>query len=201
MSEQPQLSRRERRLEEQAAATAQLAPPAPRIAPISSYSWDREADREPDLPLSVPLAVVDPVDLYRDIPSRWSSASVWLIAFMPWITALCLFAALLLEAWDTMMWQRWGAVALPYLLTVTAAQRDVKRLRIWRHPQTASWAWSLLGAPVYLIVRTAVVRRNTGLGSAPLWVWLVNLLLVAGAVVYLLTVTGMYLASEGILTL
>ena len=52
-----------------------------------------------------------------------------------------------------------------------------------------------------LIVRTVVVRRNTGLGSAPPWVWLANLLLVDGAVVYLVTVTGMYLANTGSLTL
>jgi hypothetical protein len=192
----PPLTRRQRRLlEEELAVSA--AGVVPRIAPVTDYTWDREVDRETRLPEpSRPAPVAAPTNLYRDIPSRWGTASVWVIAFMPWITGLCLFAALLLEAWG-MTWQQWGALVLPCLLTLAAAQRDARRLRSWGHRQVAHWAWSLLGAPAYLIARTVVLRRSAGLGSAPLWVWLVNLLLTAGAGVYLVTVTGMYLMSEG----
>ncbi|QYF72391.1 DUF2510 domain-containing protein [Cryobacterium sp. PAMC25264] len=191
------LTRRERRqLDEQADATRALPPPVPRIAPITSYGWDRESDPTEDrFGYRLPVQPSDremPADRYLDIPSRWSSASVWLIAFMPWISVLSAFAALMLAAVSpAAWWWQLGAVLLPFLLTLAAAQRDVLRLRIWRHRIVAHWAWSLLGAPAYLIARTVVLRRNAGLGSAPLWVWLVNLLLASGAVVLVLTLVGL----------
>ena len=191
------LTRRERRLlDEQADATRALPPPVPRIAPITSYGWDRESEPAQDsfehTVFLQPAGRDDPADRYVDIPSRWSSASVWVIAFMPWISVVAGYAALVValtapRAW----WWQLGALLLPYLLTLAAAQRDVLRLRIWRHRTVAHWAWSLLGAPVYLIARTAVLRRHAGLGSAPLWVWLVNLLLVTGAVVVVLALVGL----------
>jgi hypothetical protein len=191
------LTRRERRLlDEQADATRALPPPVPRIAPITSYSWDRESEPAQDsfehTVFLQPAGRDDPADRYVDIPSRWSSASVWVIAFMPWISVVAGYAALVValtapRAW----WWQLGALLLPYLLTLAAAQRDVLRLRIWRHRTVAHWAWSLLGAPVYLIARTVVLRRHAGLGSAPLWVWLVNLLLVTGAVVVVLALVGL----------
>jgi hypothetical protein len=191
------LTRRERRLlDEQADATRALPPPVPRIAPITSYSWDRESEPAQDsfehTVFLQPAGRDDPADRYVDIPSRWSSASVWVIAFMPWISVVAGYAALVValtapRAW----WWQLGALLLPYLLTLAAAQRDVLRLRIWRHRTVAHWAWSLLGAPVYLIARTVVLRRHAGLGSAPLWVWLVNLLLVTGAVVVVLAQVGL----------
>jgi len=191
------LTRRERRLlDEQADATRALPPPVPRIAPITSYGWDRESEPAQDSfehTVSLQPAGRDhPADRYVDIPSRWSSASVWVIAFMPWISVVAGYAALVValtapRAW----WWQLGALLLPYLLTLAAAQRDVLRLRIWRHRTVAHWAWSLLGAPVYLIARTVVLRRHAGLGSAPLWVWLVNLLLVTGAVVVVLALVGL----------
>jgi len=191
------LTRRERRLlDEQADATRALPPPVPRIAPITSYGWDRESEPAEDrfghtVPLQ-PADREDPADRYLDIPSRWSSASVWLIAFMPWISVLTAFAALMVAAVaPAAWWWQLGAVLLPFLLTLAAAQRDVLRLRLWRHRTVAHWAWSLLGAPVYLIARTVVLRRHAGLGSAPLWVWLANLLLATGAVVFVLTLVGL----------
>lgn len=191
------LTRRERRLlDEQADATRALPPPVPRIAPITNYGWDRESDPSEDRfgyrMSAQPADREIPADRYLDIPSRWSSASVWLIAFMPWISLLTAFAALMLVAVSpAAWWWQLGAVLLPFLLTLAAAQRDVLRLRIWRHRTVAHWAWSLLGAPAYLIARTVVLRRHAGLGSAPLWVWLVNLLLASGAVLYVLTLVGL----------
>nr|RZI35029.1 hypothetical protein BJQ95_02599 [Cryobacterium sp. SO1] len=157
-----------------------------RIAPITSYAWDRESDRSEKLPpASVPSMAPEEVTLYRDIPNRWSTASVWTIVFMPWIAGVSVVAALVLAWWGSGWWLQLGALALPFLLTLAAAQRDVKRLRSWRHQAVAHWAWSLLGSLGYLIARTVVLRRNAGLGSAPLWVGVANTVLVCGATVWL----------------
>ena len=190
------LTRREvRQLEEQAAATLALPPPVTRIAPISNYGWEREAGVRAELPLRH-LPVAEPVHLYRDIPSRWSSASVWVIAFMPWITVVTVFAAMVVATLAPRAWWWWlGALVLPFLLTLAAAQRDVKRLRIWRHTTVAHWAWSLLGPPGYLIARTVVLRRHAGLGSAPLWVWVANLVVVSVLVVMTLSLIAAAIAG------
>ncbi|MCY7326537.1 MAG: DUF4333 domain-containing protein [Microbacteriaceae bacterium] len=84
-------------------------------------------------------------------------------------------------------WTWWIPVALvlPYLVTIVFAVRDVRRLRIWGHHYVARAAWSLLGAPVYLIARAIVTRKNAGFGAAPAWVWLLNVLLVAAGCVVL----------------
>lgn len=186
---EPPLSRRERRaLEEAAAAARALPPPVARIAPITSYAWEREADKSETTFSSVPRLVPEHAEenvLQLDLPGRWSTASVWTIAFMPWIAVVSTATALLLARWGFAWWLPLGALMLPFLITLAAAQRDVKRLRSWRHRTVAHWAWSLLGSLAYLIARTVVLRRHAGFGSAPLWVGTVNTLLAVGAAVAL----------------
>jgi Protein of unknown function (DUF2510) len=162
-----------------------LRPPVPRIAPVSSYDWEREAGGAADADRIEPA--LESADEYRIILSRWSTASVWLIAFTPWLTLLTLATALLMYAWGIREWLQYAVAPLPWLFTIACAQRDVKRLRAWGHTTNAHWAWSLLGAPVYLVARTVVLRRHTGIGSPPLWVWLVNLLVSVGTCVLLVT--------------
>jgi len=159
-------------------------PPVPRFAPVSSYGWEREALKSESAPLRTLPVGFGPE--YTAVPSRWSSFSVWVIAFTPWITLMAFAAVLLLM--NGQIWLQWGAVALPWLITLAAAQRDVKRLRRWGHQKLASWTWALLGAPAYLIARTVVLRRNTGIGSAPLWVWIANFLLVGGLIAFAIVV-------------
>jgi hypothetical protein len=173
-----------------------LPPPAPRIAPVSNYRWDREAGATAASAEKM-TAAADDADEYRNIPSRWSTASVWLIVFTPWLTLLALVAALFMYAWGMREWLQYAALALPWLFTIACAQRDVKRLRGWGHTTVASGAWSLLGAPAYLIARTVVLRRTTGIGAPPLWMWLVNLLAVAGTCLLLYISLGPDVVIEG----
>jgi hypothetical protein len=195
----PSLTRRERRLlEDEAAATRALPPPVSHIAPITSYAWQPEANHaddraNPAMPL---IELKEPV-LYRDIASRWSSASVWVIAFVPWVTVLFLAAAALLTVWGSACWLPVGSLVLPTLLTVAAAQRDAKRLRSWGHRSVAHWAWSLLGHLAYLIARTIVLRRHAGLGSAPLWAGVVNVLLVTVSSALLVGATAATWSAAG----
>jgi Protein of unknown function (DUF2510) len=125
----------------------------------------------------------------RTLTGRSSTTSVWLIAFTPWLMLLAVIAALLMYAWGVREWLQYAAVALPWLLTIACAERDVKRLRSWGHTKVASVAWSLLGAPAYLIARIVVLCRTADAGAGPLWLWLANLLTVTG--------TGLLLISLG----
>ena len=119
-------------------------------------------------------------DQCRTLAGRSSTTSVWLIALTPWLTLLAAAAALLMYAWGVREWLQYAAVALPWLVTIACAERDVKRLRNWGHTKVASVAWSFLGAPAYLIARIVVLRRAAGIVAGPLWLWLANLLAVTG---------------------
>ncbi|MGO4692278.1 DUF2510 domain-containing protein [Glaciibacter sp. 2TAF33] len=141
-------------------------------------------------------AAPDDVSEYRTGPGSWSTASVWLIAFTPWLTLLALAAALLMYAWGVREWLQYAAISVPWLFTVACAQRDVQRLHSWGHAAVASGAWSLLGAPVYLIARTVVLYRHTGVGAPPLWMWLANLLAVAGTCLLLYIALGPEFVTE-----
>ena len=156
-------------------------PPISRLAPVSAYGWEREESKTEIAPRWT-LPVGHSLE-FTAIPSRWGSVSVWVIAFAPWMSVVAFFVMLLLEGIGAQLWLQYAAVSLPWLITLAAAQRDVKRLSSWGHRTVAPWAWALLGAPAYLIARTVVLRRNAGLGSAPLWVWIANFLLVIGLVV------------------
>ncbi|GAA3895229.1 hypothetical protein GCM10022381_40950 [Leifsonia kafniensis] len=168
-------------------------PPVPRFAPVSSYGWEREESKSEVAPRWTLPVGHGPE--FTALPSKWGSVSVWVISFSPWLSVVGFFALATLEGVRAPLWLQWTAFALPWLITLAAAQRDVKRLRIWGHRNIASWAWALLGAPAYLIARTVVLRRNTGIGSAPLWVWIANFLLVVGLVLFLVVVFAAVFAS------
>ncbi|MCU1447505.1 hypothetical protein [Cryobacterium sp.] len=109
---------------------------------------------------------------------RWGTVSVWFLAFFPWLTMASAIAAFWSAAVDSETSYYWVAILLvPHALTVGLAVLDARRLRDWQHPRVPHWAWSLLGAPAYLIARAVAVRGNTVRGSTPLWVALANIVL------------------------
>ena len=63
----------------------------------------------------------------------------------------------------------WGG----YALFVVGAALDYRALRARGVPRPFHWAWTFLSVIVYAIGRTVVVRRRTGAGMAPLWVFIV----------------------------
>lgn len=112
-------------------------------------------------------------------PAKWSTPAVWAIAFLPWISLLLVaaFVALLLvgSTWYLLL----GAALLPLLISIAFAVRDRKRLLSLGHDRRASWAWILLGPLAYLIARGVYAHRATGRGWAPLWMFVVNSVLLA----------------------
>ena len=109
---------------------------------------------------------------------RWGTVSVWLLAFSPWLTMASAISAFYVYASTPDATPYWVLVLLAaHALTTGLAALDGRRLREWLHPTVPHWAWSLLGAPAYLIARAVVLRGRTVRGSAPLWVALVNVVL------------------------
>lgn len=116
-----------------------------------------------------------------EAPARvwpWSTLSVWAIVGTPYLAAVALAFAFALSNAAAPVWQVGAVLALPYIWAVLFAPLDELRLRRWGYLHTANWAWVFLTAPAYLVARTIVLQRNAGVGSATLWMWVVNVLLV-----------------------
>jgi hypothetical protein len=59
-----------------------------------------------------------------------------------------------------------------YLVSLILSIGDYRTLRRAGVPRPFHWAWSFLASPVYVIGRGVVVRRRTGRGLAPMWVFI-----------------------------
>ena len=129
----------------------------------------------------------DPEDLYSSSPTRTSTTSGWFIALMPLVAGILSIGAVkgaenypryIPEgvAWWMLVA---GVLVLLYLVTLLLASADRRKLDWVGYSYPAHWAWALLTAPIYLIVRAASVKRETGRNSGLLWVWIV----LAGALV------------------
>ena len=156
--------------------------PEPDVHAEPGYGWPRQESTRPGVVVAHRVETPGGWDI---LPSRWSSVSVWIIAFSPFIAFAAAAAASFLLALYGWSWWILGAVLLPYLVTIVFAVRDVRRLRIWGHQYVARASWSLLGAPVYLIARAIVTRKHAGIGAAPAWAFFLNVLIVAAGCVLL----------------
>jgi hypothetical protein len=129
----------------------------------------------------------------RDVPSPAGTLAVWALAFTPIISiGLLVTAGLLLR--DTSLAGGntallFAALAL-YALVFALATRDNTVLARRGHRHRAQPSWALLGALPYLIVRTVHVRRETGVGTAPLWMWVLTLLCAAALLYAAVSVPG-----------
>jgi len=118
---------------------------------------------------------------FRDIPSRWGTASVWLIALSPILQAVAV-VLIVLATWASgfNLGVLIAALAVPPLLMIAWAYRDRARLDSFGYDAPAHWAWILLSPLAYLIARTIAVRKVARIGSAPLWTYAgINVVLIA----------------------
>jgi hypothetical protein len=69
-----------------------------------------------------------------------------------------------------------------YAITVLFAALDWRQLKALGVPKPFHWAWTFLpsgyGQLVYMIGRVVIVKRRTGTGLAPLWVWIATIVVV-----------------------
>jgi hypothetical protein len=121
-----------------------------------------------------------------------STGPIWAMALLP-IFMLVFGLLFLLSGGAGRLSPMFAAVIVvgPYLIAIGLAIADRKALQRHGYEHTANWAWALLGAPVYLIVRLASVVRETGRGFGPLLTWIATALT---AVVAIVAVPGILLA-------
>lgn len=177
------MSRRRLRDRSVGSAEAPSAAAAPSgrgsIATADDDIWAGPGDRRGDASWS-PVGNGRVAELNNQVAHRWSTASVWLLTLTPWLWGLALFVTLsLFEAWSL---PAVGVLALPWLVGLLFAQQDAARLRDFGHEHPPSASWALLTAPVYLVLRTIMLRRTLGTGSAPLIVWAINAALLSGII-------------------
>jgi hypothetical protein len=163
---------------------------AERRGTATGYDWERETERIAPMPSASPR--VEQWDV-RDVPRHAGTISVWMLAFTPYLSLGLLVAADILLRGTSLDGGNsavlFAALTL-YALVFALATRDNTVLARRGHRRRAQPSWALLGALPYLIVRTVNVRRETGVGTAPLWMWVVNLLCAAVLLYAAVTAAG-----------
>ena len=180
-----------------------LAPTAPTVsAPVFAPTLSTEPTPAPAFstePTPAPALTADDDLLTRSRPARddrvatvaaesswlrpthWNTPGVWMMAFTPWISVVIAAALGVLAAVGAAWYVMLAAILLMPLLWIAFAVRDRRRLAGFGYQKRASWAWVILSPFAYLIARGVRVHRVSGAGWAPLWVLLVNVVIVAGA--------------------
>ncbi|MEO7545012.1 MAG: hypothetical protein ABIT21_01745 [Terrimesophilobacter sp.] len=130
-----------------------------------------------------------PIQNTRLTATRMATVSSWFLALMPLFAGILSVSAVkgqenypryipeFIEWWMLVG----GVIVVLYLVTLVLAATDRRKLDWAGYNQPAHWAWALLGAPVYLLVRTISVKRETGRTSILLLVWLLLTAALVGA--------------------
>lgn len=137
--------------------------------------------------------------VYRDIPSRWGTVSVWLLALLPWDLLIILVLAVVILVQTGVLLDPVAAFPIivavygaAYLLPLVWAIRDRDVLRQYGYDRPAHFAWIFLSPLAYLIARFVRTRSQAGVGGAPLWVH------IASIVVYLIAGVAYGLSGAGL---
>jgi hypothetical protein len=123
--------------------------------------------------------------------TRTYTGAVWLIAIMPLLQVAAAIALIVGLNIGGNLPLVLTIVTLPYLLIIGLAFYDHLLLQVWGHARPASQFWSLLTAPIYLLVRALRTYRETGKGFAPLVVFASALI---GVIVGVVIVPGLAIA-------
>jgi hypothetical protein len=111
------------------------------------------------------------------------NAFIWIIALLPIAGIVSLLtrniSGLVGSSTDPLAQYRdpayLASLGLSFLIyggTVVLAYLDRKRLLRDGYDRPFHWAWTFLSGAVYVIGRSIIVRRRSGRGLAPLWVWI-----------------------------
>ena len=107
------------------------------------------------------------------LAQRVYTASVWLMATMPFTQALLIFAVFTSLPPESSAWTRGLTLIFPFILYAALAGQDTRLMALAGHLRTAPWVTALVVPPVYLAVRSARIGLTTGAIAWPLYVWLV----------------------------
>lgn len=120
---------------------------------------------------------------HADVPHT-STGAVWILTLLPVYMLLVGLVVLLSGAQGSFALVTAGLVlGVPWLAGIVLAIIDNRMLKAGDMDGPASWAWSILGAPVYLVARLVATVREAGRGFGPVLTNLALSLLMVGAVV------------------
>ncbi len=119
-----------------------------------------------------------------DAPLTPHSPSAWIIALIPLLQlVLTLLVVSSVGAAGSSVEVMLGIWLAPYFAVIPLAFVDRRALVKSGYENPASWLWSFLGAPVYLIARAISIVMRAGNGFGPILVWGALALLQVGSIV------------------
>jgi hypothetical protein len=132
-------------------------------------------------------------------PIRWNTPGAIAVGFTPWVGLIASVGLVALALLGSGAWWWWfvGAALLPLLWSIAFAARDRNKLEGWGYEARPSLAWLLLGPLAYLIARTVRVHQRVRRGSLPLWLFIINSVLISALVVGVGAGLGASLAARG----
>lgn len=150
-------------------------------------AWTEHVQSTPETPYTLagaPATVPPETPVYN--------VSIWLVTLLP---ILSLIALLSTDMTGMMQGYRdpfaiysnpgylatLASGVVVYASSILLAYSDRNRLVRDGFDRPFHWAWAFLGGSVYVVGRSIIVRRRSGRGFAPFWVWLV--LFVASSVI------------------
>ena len=161
---------------------------------LNALFGEKEA-RRAGTRVKTPIVTVDHV-AYTDTGASGKPSSTgpaWIIAMIPLfqiVLSLLLLTSLGMGGSQLIYI---GILVIPYVIVIGLAYLDYNILVKGGHSKPAHWRWSLLTAPVYLLLRARSVIHETGHGIGPVLVWfglgilhLASMLAVPGVLIALL---------------
>lgn len=123
--------------------------------------------------VKTPIITVDHVadTASGSAPRQSSTGPAWIIAMIPLFQLVVSLLLLTSIGQGGSQFIYIGILALPYFLVIGLAYLDNQMLRKAGHSKPAHWAWAVLTAPVYLLLRARAVIAETGHGLGPVLVW------------------------------
>jgi hypothetical protein len=185
-------------------AAAASAPPAPAYIAPAPPTYVVPTQPAPRVPI--------PVDPTIRPYTPW----IWLVVLLPLIAPGISLVASVLSIFGTSLAPVYSSISgfansggltavgvVVAAATVVFAWLDWRELRNRGVQRPFHWAWAiftLVTNGVYIIGRSIIVRRRTGKGLAPLWVWLALVVLGgiawASAAIWVLSVLGIYIGGQ-----
>ncbi|WP_187270558.1 DUF2510 domain-containing protein [Lacisediminihabitans profunda] len=131
-------------------------------------------------------------------PTRWNTPGAIAVGFTPWVGLMASVGLVVLTLLGSGAWW-WliGAALLPLLWSIAFALRDRNKLDVWGYEARASLGWLFLGPLAYLIARTVRVHQRVRRGSFPLWLFIINSVLISALAVGAGVGLGASVAARG----
>jgi len=163
-------------------------PPQPHFAPQAPQHQHYAQQQYAQQPYVAAPALRAPEGTKPNTPFIWAFCAILIVPIIAF--ALWDFSGMMTSSFSSALndptnpYAAYGALLNPgyfavigvgfvyYAASVVLAFLDYRALTTAGVPKPFHWAWTFLSALVYIIGRTVIVKRRTGAGLGPLWLYL-----------------------------